>query len=34
MQIGIIGLGKMGGKMVQRLVDGGHEVIIFDVDKK
>ena len=34
MLIGILGLGKMGGKMVQRLVDGGHEVIIFDVDKK
>lgn len=34
MKVGIIGMGKMGGKMVQRLVNGGHQVIIFDVDKK
>jgi 6-phosphogluconate dehydrogenase len=30
MQIGIIGLGKMGGNMAQRLRNGGHEVIGFD----
>ncbi len=30
MQIGLIGLGKMGGNMAQRLRDGGHEVIGFD----
>jgi len=27
MKIGFIGLGKMGGNMVQRLVNDGHEII-------
>lgn len=30
MQLGFIGLGKMGGNMVQRLLQGGHEVVVFD----
>jgi 6-phosphogluconate dehydrogenase len=30
MQIGFIGLGRMGGNMVHRLVNGGHEVIAFN----
>jgi len=30
MRIGMIGLGKMGGNMAQRLVQGGHEVIGYD----
>jgi 6-phosphogluconate dehydrogenase len=30
MQIGIIGLGKMGGNMAQRLRDAGHDVVGFD----
>jgi 6-phosphogluconate dehydrogenase len=30
MRIGFIGLGKMGGPMVQRLLDGGHEVVVID----
>jgi 6-phosphogluconate dehydrogenase len=30
MQIGIVGLGRMGGGMAGRLVRGGHEVIGFD----
>jgi 6-phosphogluconate dehydrogenase len=30
MRIGMIGLGKMGGNMAQRLAEGGHEVIGFD----
>ena len=30
MKIGFIGLGKMGGSMVQRLLDGGHEVVVID----
>jgi len=30
MRIGMIGLGKMGGNMAQRLTTGGHEVIAFD----
>ena len=34
MQIAIIGLGKMGGNMVQRLLDGGHQVVAFDRDPK
>jgi 6-phosphogluconate dehydrogenase len=30
MQIGMIGLGRMGGNMVQRLLRGGHECVVFD----
>ncbi|HMI08866.1 MAG TPA: decarboxylating 6-phosphogluconate dehydrogenase [Candidatus Saccharimonadales bacterium] len=30
MKIGFIGLGKMGGPMVQRLLSGGHDVIVID----
>ncbi len=30
MKAGIIGLGKMGGNMVTRLVNGGHEIIAYD----
>ena len=32
MQIGLIGLGKMGGNMAERLRAGGHEVIGYDRD--
>jgi 6-phosphogluconate dehydrogenase len=32
MQIGMIGLGKMGGNMSRRLTGGGHEVVAFDLD--
>ena len=32
MKIGFIGLGRMGGSMVERLLQGGHEVIAFDRD--
>ena len=32
MQLGIIGLGKMGAHMAERLRRGGHEVIGFDRD--
>ena len=34
MQIGIIGLGRMGGNMARRLARGGVEVIGFDTDPK
>ncbi|GAC1351299.1 MAG: decarboxylating 6-phosphogluconate dehydrogenase [Polyangiales bacterium] len=34
MQIAIIGLGKMGGNMVQRLLLGKHTVVAFDRDPK
>ncbi|MBV9653340.1 MAG: decarboxylating 6-phosphogluconate dehydrogenase [Acetobacteraceae bacterium] len=30
MQIGMIGLGRMGGNMVMRLVRGGHDCLVFD----
>ena len=30
MQIGLIGLGRMGGNMARRLVSGGHEVVAWD----
>jgi 6-phosphogluconate dehydrogenase len=29
MQLGMIGVGRMGGNMVRRLIRGGHEVIVF-----
>jgi 6-phosphogluconate dehydrogenase len=30
MRLGMIGLGRMGGNMAQRLVNGGHEVVVFN----
>ncbi len=30
MQIGMIGLGRMGNNMVQRLMRGGHSAVVFD----
>jgi 6-phosphogluconate dehydrogenase len=30
MQIGLIGLGKMGGNMARRLAAGGHQVVVWD----
>ena len=32
MEIAMVGLGKMGGNMVSRLVQGGHRVIAYDVN--
>lgn len=32
MQLGVIGLGRMGGNMVKRLREAGHDVIGFDVN--
>jgi 6-phosphogluconate dehydrogenase len=32
MQIALVGLGKMGGNMVRRLLRGGHEVAAYDRD--
>ncbi|MBW1860087.1 MAG: decarboxylating 6-phosphogluconate dehydrogenase [Deltaproteobacteria bacterium] len=34
MKIGFVGLGKMGGKMVERLINGGHEIVAFDPVKE
>jgi 6-phosphogluconate dehydrogenase len=33
-RIGMVGLGKMGGNMVARLVEKGHEVVAFDLDRE
>jgi 6-phosphogluconate dehydrogenase len=33
MQIGMVGLGRMGGNMVLRLIRGGHDCVVFDVDR-
>lgn len=34
MKLGFIGLGKMGGKMVERLLNHGHEVVVFNLTPK
>ena len=34
MQLGMIGLGRMGSNMVRRLMRAGHECVVFDVDPK
>ena len=30
MQLGMIGLGRMGGNMVRRLLKSGHECVVYD----
>jgi 6-phosphogluconate dehydrogenase len=30
MQLGMIGLGRMGANMVRRLLDGGHQCVVYD----
>ena len=32
MQLGMIGLGRMGGNMVRRLMRGGHQCVVFDLN--
>lgn len=34
MQLGMIGLGRMGANMVRRLLKGGHECVAYDVSAK
>jgi 6-phosphogluconate dehydrogenase len=34
MQIGVIGLGKMGGNMSRRLMKAGHSCVVFDANAK
>ena len=34
MQIGLIGLGKMGGNMSRRLMKAGHACVVFDANAK
>ena len=31
MQLGMIGLGRMGANMVRRLLHGGHDCVVFDM---
>ncbi len=31
MELGMIGLGRMGGNMTQRLLQGGHRVVVYDI---
>ena len=33
MQLGMIGLGRMGANMVRRLIKGGHECVVFDMSQ-
>src|SRR5258707_9222297 len=32
MQLGMIGLGRMGGNMVRRLIRGGHQCVVSDLN--
>lgn len=34
MQIGIIGLGRMGGNISRRLMKAGHQCVVFDVNAR
>ncbi len=34
MELGMIGLGRMGGNMVQRLLSGKHRVVVYDPSKE
>jgi 6-phosphogluconate dehydrogenase len=34
MQLGMVGLGRMGANMVRRLLKGGHQCVVFDVSPK
>jgi 6-phosphogluconate dehydrogenase len=34
MQLGMIGLGRMGANMVRRLLRAGHEGVVFDMSPK
>jgi 6-phosphogluconate dehydrogenase len=34
MELGMIGLGRMGGNMVRRLIRGGHDCVVYDRSEK
>src|SRR5690348_4192603 len=34
MQLGMVGLGRMGANMVRRLLKGGHQCVVFDRSPK
>ena len=33
MQLGMIGLGRMGASLVRRLSNDGHDCVVFDVNR-
>ena len=33
MQVGMIGLGRMGANLVRRLMEGGHDCVVFDLNQ-
>ena len=33
MQLGMVGLGRMGSNLVRRLLPAGHECVVFDVNR-
>src|SRR6266700_4091871 len=34
MQLGMVGLGRMGANMARRLIRGGHDCVVFDMSPK
>ena len=34
MQLGMIGLGRMGSNMVRRVIRKGHQCVVFDMSPK
>ena len=34
MQLGMVGLGRMGANMVRRLIKAGHDCVVFDISPK
>ncbi|HYR89261.1 MAG TPA: decarboxylating 6-phosphogluconate dehydrogenase [Terriglobia bacterium] len=34
MELGLIGLGRMGANMTERLLKGGHRVVVHDIDRR
>ena len=32
MQLGMVGLGRMGANLVRRLLRGGHRCVVFDIN--
>jgi 6-phosphogluconate dehydrogenase len=33
MEIAMVGLGKMGANMATRLLHGGHQVVVYDINE-
>jgi len=34
MELGMIGLGRMGNNMVRRLMQAGHQGVVYDIHRK